>query len=103
MNADVRGPVSEPSGPEVDAYPSASDDPRVAVALDVYLAELQAGHPPSRAEFLARYPEIAEALDRNLNILDFLDSATGSEPDDQPPPTPRPRASRLTWWLPRKR
>ncbi len=88
MNADLREPIAEPTYSQLDDYPSATDDPRVGAALDVYLAELQAGHPPSREEFLGRYPEIAEVLDRNLNLLEFVDSAAGSEVADHAAPPP---------------
>src|SRR5947209_1588236 len=87
MNAALRGPAAEPSGPGTEGSDASGDDPRVAAALDEYLAELQAGRRPSRAEFLGRYPEIARALDRGLNVLDFLDSAVGSTtPRDAAPP-----------------
>ena len=63
------------------------DDPRVAAGLDEYLAELQAGRRPSREEFLDRHPEIADALDRGLDVLEFLHSTAGSTaaPDPGPP------------------
>src|SRR5262249_7470163 len=79
--------AAEPSGPCMEGSSSSGDDPRVAAALDEYLAELQAGQRPSREEFLGRHREIAEALDRGLNVLDFLDSAVGSTaPRDSSPP-----------------
>jgi serine/threonine protein kinase/tetratricopeptide (TPR) repeat protein len=87
MNADLRGRAAEPSGPDTEGSDASGDDPRVAAALDEYLAELQAGRRPSRGKFLGRYPEIARALDRGLNVLDFLDSAVGSTtPRDAAPP-----------------
>jgi serine/threonine protein kinase len=38
------------------------DDPRVLQSSREYLAELEAGRKPNRAAYLARYPELAEAL-----------------------------------------
>src|SRR5262249_3047446 len=63
-----------------------TDDARVASALAEYLAELEAGKHPSREEFLARDPEIAEALDGCIDVLEFVHSAagekaSGGEPD----------------------
>ncbi|MDB5351815.1 MAG: prkC 6 [Planctomycetota bacterium] len=51
------------------------DDPRVATALDDYLGQLQAGARPSRAEFLARYPDISDVLADCLDGLEFVQSA----------------------------
>jgi hypothetical protein len=42
------------------------DDPRVIQAVEQYLAALESGPVPDRKEFLARHPEIAEALARCL-------------------------------------
>jgi len=48
------------------------DDSRVYLAVQEYLALLEAGQKPDRAEFAARYPDIAAALDDCLAGLDFV-------------------------------
>ena len=55
---------------------SASVDPRVAAALEEYLAALEADSPPSREEFLDRHASIAGALAECLSGLEFI-QATG--------------------------
>ena len=52
-----------------------TDDPRVAAALEEFLAELNAGRRPSRADFLARHSEIAELLADSLDGLLIVHSA----------------------------
>jgi tetratricopeptide (TPR) repeat protein len=47
-------------------------DPRVLRALEEYRAALEAGQPPDRQEFQARYPEIGEALAGCLAALEFV-------------------------------
>jgi hypothetical protein len=51
------------------------DDPRVIDALEAYLEALRAGHPWSRAEFLARHSEIADTLGECLSGLEFIQVA----------------------------
>src|SRR5262245_20571946 len=89
MSEDFRGRIPE-SGTSITGGSSSSasaDDPRVAAGLDEYLAELQAGKRPARQEFLGRHPEIVDALDRGLDVLEFLHSAAGvAEPEGPPPP-----------------
>jgi serine/threonine protein kinase/Flp pilus assembly protein TadD len=51
------------------------DDPRVIQALDDYLAALEAGRRPDRRVFLARHAEIAEALAKCLDGLEFVQQA----------------------------
>ena len=51
------------------------DDPRVIQALDDYLAALEAGHKPDRRVFLARHAEVAEALAKCLDGLEFVQHA----------------------------
>jgi serine/threonine protein kinase len=53
----------------------APDDPRVIRAVEEYLAALEAGPRPDRQQFLARQPEIAEALAGCLDGLEFLHAA----------------------------
>ncbi len=59
----------------VSAHTEGGDDPRLAEALDEYLADLRCGLKPARSEFLSRYPDIADALSECLDGLDFLESA----------------------------
>ncbi|MBI5683707.1 MAG: serine/threonine protein kinase [Verrucomicrobia bacterium] len=74
--------------------PNGTDD-ALAAALDSYLAELQAGHKPDRASFIARHPELAEMLDC-VEVLDQLAppppsahaETIESSPDGQPPRQP---------------
>src|SRR5580698_6753398 len=58
------------------------DDPRILAVSRDYLAELAAGRRPDRQSFLARYPELAEALSE---CLDGIDLAQSLRPE---PPTP---------------
>lgn len=51
---------------------SLSDDPRISAALEEYLARLNAGEQPTREEWLARYPEIAETLGACIDGLLFV-------------------------------
>jgi serine/threonine protein kinase len=53
----------------------ASDDPRVIAALEEYLDAVEAGQPLERRAFVARHPEVAEALAACLEGLDFVRSA----------------------------
>ncbi|WP_422925570.1 protein kinase domain-containing protein [Singulisphaera sp. PoT] len=56
---------------------SGSDgDARLADALEQYQAECKAGLEPSRDEFLARYPEVAEDLGDCIDGLRLLQSAS---------------------------
>src|SRR5438105_2263888 len=55
--------------------PPDQDDPRVIAALEAYLDALEAGSKPDRCSFLARYPDIADALDECLDGLEFVHSA----------------------------
>jgi WD40 repeat protein/serine/threonine protein kinase/tetratricopeptide (TPR) repeat protein len=52
-----------------------SEDPRVAQALEEYLAALEAGMPPDRQTFLARHAPIADALADCLKGLEFVQAA----------------------------
>jgi len=59
----------------VDPGPPAADDSRVIAALEAYVAALETGGCPERAAFLARYPDIAEALGPCLDGLEFVHGA----------------------------
>src|SRR5262245_30128492 len=57
-----------------------AEDPRVAAALQEYLAELEAGQQPDRAQYLARNAEIAATLGEALDGLDFVHGALRPRP-----------------------
>jgi serine/threonine protein kinase/predicted Zn-dependent protease len=54
---------------------SADNDSRLVHILDAYLADLQAGRRPDRAELLARFPELADDLETCLASLEFIRQA----------------------------
>jgi hypothetical protein len=56
---------------------SDKDDPRVFAAVQKFLAALESGRRPSRREFVAQHPEIAEQLAACLDGLAFIHSAAG--------------------------
>jgi serine/threonine protein kinase/WD40 repeat protein len=69
---------------------TAPDDPRVIAAVEEYLAALDAGRRPDRAQFLARYPgDVAAALAECLDGLELVRSAGLGlrPPPDDPPAT----------------
>jgi serine/threonine protein kinase/Flp pilus assembly protein TadD len=51
------------------------EDPRVVGALEEYLVALEAGAAPDRSTFLARHPDIADALANCLEGLEFIRAA----------------------------
>src|SRR5215831_6863947 len=55
--------------------PAAPSADGMARALEEYLAAAEAGAAPPRAEFLARYPQLAEDLDACLAALHFIGRA----------------------------
>jgi hypothetical protein len=61
-------------GHAADPGPSAAtlDDPRLIEALEAYRAKLDAGRRPDRSAFLARYPDVADALGGCLAALEFV-------------------------------
>jgi serine/threonine protein kinase/WD40 repeat protein len=80
MNLTEHTPLANGSGPE--ATPPSVDDPRVAAALEEYLADLEAGRRPDRAALLARHPDLSAALARCLDGLELLHAAVASEESD---------------------
>jgi hypothetical protein len=52
------------------------EDPRVVLALEEYLAAVEAGTKPSRSAFLARHGEIADALAQCLDGLEALQESS---------------------------
>jgi hypothetical protein len=67
--------------------PSESEDPRVARALEEYLAALEKGTAPVRDQFLAGHGEIAEVLAECLDGLEFIRGAAAQvrQPVATPP------------------
>ena len=86
MNPDSRGRIAEPIGSSTEVALGSADDPRVAAALDEYLAELQAGRRPSREEFLDATRRSPMRWTECLDVLEFVHSAAGStaSPDAGP-------------------
>src|SRR5438094_10478270 len=72
--------------PTAAAGPPAHDDPLVVQALEVYLAELEAGRTPDRAAFLARHAAVAGPLADCLDGLELLRRAAA--PPAPPGPDP---------------
>ena len=81
------------------ATPSSAGSPRddspVIAALETYLEAFRAGRPCPRDEFLARHPEIADALLECLSGLEFvqtaavqLDRSDSDRPGLRPDPVP---------------
>jgi serine/threonine protein kinase/WD40 repeat protein/tetratricopeptide (TPR) repeat protein len=62
-----------------------SEDSRLAAALESYLAVAEAGQPPDRDDFLARYPDVALELAGCLDELDRLSPAGWRSPGEAPP------------------
>ncbi len=84
-----------------EAAASGPEDPRLARAIEDYLAAERAGERPNRDEFLALHPEIAAELAECLDGLAFIQgvgpqlrhalgglSNIGDPGDDRPPPGP---------------
>src|SRR5262249_42899042 len=67
-SSDGQASASIPPGQSAPA----SDDARLTRALEEYRALLDAGQRPDRAAFVARYPEIGEALSECLAGLEFV-------------------------------
>ena len=91
MNWDEQGHVAAPTPPTTGRPPTPQDNPRVAAALDAYLAELEAGRRPSREAFFAHEPELAQELAECLDALEFIHAAaggSGSMSDDAPDASP---------------
>jgi hypothetical protein len=71
----MSGPEDSRPPPGPSAPSAAQDDPRVIGALEEYLAALEAGQRPDRQAFLARHEDIAPALVRALDALEFIRTA----------------------------
>jgi serine/threonine protein kinase/Flp pilus assembly protein TadD len=80
-------PADSPEAAGASAGTAPPDDPRVTRALEEYMAALEAGRRPGRADFLARHAEIAGALGECLDGLEFVTAAVGElHPDAEPAP-----------------
>jgi serine/threonine protein kinase len=66
------------TAPVEDPASSLPDDPRLVKAVEEYLAELEAGKAPSRAQFLARFPDLKVPLAACLDGLEMVHKAAGS-------------------------
>jgi serine/threonine protein kinase/Flp pilus assembly protein TadD len=64
-----------PSGNGFSQPADRLDDPKVIRVVEEYLAALEAGQPTDRAALQAQHPEIAEALGRCLDALEFVQGA----------------------------
>lgn len=60
-----------PTAPVLEEL-SEADDPRLTLAMEEYLAQLEAGERPDRETFLARHPDVADKLPPLLDNLDFV-------------------------------
>ncbi|HEV2947653.1 MAG TPA: serine/threonine-protein kinase, partial [Gemmataceae bacterium] len=56
------------------------DDPRVLEAVQIYLEALEAGNPPDREQFLARFAEIAKPLAGCIATLELVHHAAPNLP-----------------------
>jgi len=64
--------------------PVADDDPRLLEASRAYLAEIEAGRSPNHQEYLARYPELRDALSECLEGIDLAQSLKPMAPEATP-------------------
>lgn len=58
--------------------PAEPDDRRLFRAVQEYLDELESGRRPDRRKWIARYPDLAEALDEALAGLDIMHRAAAA-------------------------
>jgi len=65
---------------EVHEFGEPLDDPRVLEVVQEYLAELERGRSPSREKYLARYPELTQAV---RDCLDGLEMVRGGLSNSQ--------------------
>jgi WD40 repeat protein/serine/threonine protein kinase len=61
-----------------------SHEEQLAAILEEYLADLQAGRAPSKADLFARYPDLADDLEVCLGSLEYV-GAAGFSADAAPP------------------
>jgi serine/threonine protein kinase len=82
----------------VDACP-VPDDPRVVQALDEYVAAIEAGRKPSRTAFLAAHADVAEALAKCLDGLEFIEKVSPQLQETALPPVESAAAAPSTGTL----
>lgn len=69
---------------------------RIEALVEAYLDALQAGEQPDRAALLGAHPDIAEALDRRLSLVEAMHRLAQSQTDDgDSPPAQDGRAIRV--------
>jgi hypothetical protein len=90
---DGRSGISVPPGDVRSESAAGGDDARLVQALEEYRAALDAGRRPDRQAFLARHPEIAEALADCLDGLEFVHAVAPELSQDGAPALPDPSAS----------
>jgi serine/threonine protein kinase/Flp pilus assembly protein TadD len=93
----ANGAASSPSAGSAERPPS-TDDRRVLDAVREYLALIEAGTPPDRAAFVARYPDVAVVLSECLEGLAFV-QAVAPELSDPVVGAPAAGAESLTGTL----
>ncbi|MBI3862003.1 MAG: serine/threonine protein kinase, partial [Planctomycetia bacterium] len=69
LNEDRLGPEAPGSG---TATRDSLDDPRVVDVVQEYMAQLDQGKSPDRAEYVGRYPELAAAVEQCLDGLELV-------------------------------
>lgn len=90
--------MSEDRAPDqADPLPGATDDPRVLEASQQFLRELEQGRRPDRRVWLARYPDLSDALSACFDGLEFMYRASAAVPVSRPerPPLASPTAAPL--------
>jgi serine/threonine protein kinase len=77
MSRVPRQPCDRDRRPPADVPPDDGipDDPRLLQAVHEYLRELEAGRRPDRRQWLARYPDLADALEQCLEGLELVHQA----------------------------
>ncbi len=67
----------EPDHSGDESESSLGADSELVRILDRYLADLQAGRAPDRAQVLADHPDLADQLESCLAGIDFIHRTTG--------------------------
>ncbi len=62
----------DPPSVNLDASGEIPEDPRIVEVVEEYLAQLEQGQTPDRSAFVARYPELAEAIAQCLDGLEIV-------------------------------
>ena len=64
--------------PPTNTHDESAPAAQLASILDTYMADLQAGNSPDRAQLLLDHPELADALEACLAGIEFIQHATAS-------------------------